>query len=349
MKNAERSPVVKRTILIVLSVVLTVILIALIVGTAYTERMLNLINKNPDDSTMSQAEYEQYLKDQQATEETGFTGETIDPDDVELDLNKKPVEEKPHIINIMLIGQDRLPGEGRTRSDVMILCTVNKKTKELTLTSFMRDLYVTIPGYQDNRMNATYAFGGMKLLDKCLQQNFGIKVDGNLEVDFDGFRAVIDLMGGVDINLSNSEANYMIKQGYSVKQGMNRLNGRAALAYARNRSIGNGDFTRTERQRKVINSLFEKCRGMSLPQLQKLMEKVLPLITTDMSNREILECLTDVVPMLGAMKVDTKRIPADGTFKYASIRGMSVLLPDLEANRAILNDIMVRTARLAED
>lgn len=349
MKRAERSPGAKRAMLIVLSVVLSVILVTLIAATAYMERMLNLINKNPDDSTMSQEEYEQFLKDQQATEETGFTGETIDPDDVDLNLHDKPVEEKAHIINIMLIGQDRRSGEGRTRSDVMILCTVNRKTKELTMTSFMRDLYVSIPGYSDNRMNATYAFGGMKLLDKCLQENFGIKVDGNIEVDFDGFKDVINLMGGVDIYLSNSEANYMRRKGYKVEQGLNRLNGAAALAYARNRSIGDGDFTRTERQRKILDALFEKCRGMSLTQLKNLMEKALPMITTDLTNREILDYLVELVPMLRDIKVSTSRIPADGTYKYASIRGMSVLLPDLEANRVILDEIMARTVRPADN
>ncbi len=350
MKRTGISPRAKRVMLIVLSVVLAAILIALIAGTAYMERMLNLINKNPDDSTMSREEYEQFLKDQAATEETNFTGETINPGDVNLDVNKKPIEEKEHIINIMLIGQDRRPGEGRQRSDVMILCTVNKKTKELTLTSFMRDLYVAIPGYKDNKMNATYSFGGMKLLDKCLETNFGVKVDGNIEVDFDGFADIVDLLGGVDIYLSNSEANHLIYNGHSAVPGMNHLNGEAALMYTRNRSVGNGDFTRTERQRKVLNALFEKCRGMSLGQLQKLMEKALPMITTDMSNRELMGLLTDMVPMLGDMQVNTNRIPADGTYSYASVSGVgSVLVPDLEANRAILDEIMTRTVRPAKD
>ena len=147
MKDRGISPGTKRTLLIILSVFLSVVLVVLIAGTAYMERMLNLINKNPDDSTMSREEYEQYQKDQLATEETGFTGETIDPNDVNLNLNDKPVENQENMINIMLIGQDRRPGEGRQRSDVMILCSINKKTKELTMTSFMRDLYVSVPGY----------------------------------------------------------------------------------------------------------------------------------------------------------------------------------------------------------
>ena len=131
---------------------------------------------------------------------------------------------------------------------------------------------------------------------------------------------------------------------------MNHLDGEAALMYTRNRSVGNGDFTRTERQRKVLSALFEKCRGMSLTQLQKLMEKALPMITTDMSNRQLLDLLMDVVPMLTTMQVNTNRIPADGTYSDAYVSGVgSVLVPDLEANRDILQDIMTRTTRLAKD
>ena len=348
MRDRRVPPGTKRVLLIILSVVLSLVLVVLIMGTAYMERMLNLINKNPDDSTMSREEYEQFQKDQ-ATEPTSFIGETIDPNDVNLNLNEKPAEAQENIINIMLIGQDRRPGEGRTRSDVMILCTINKTTKELTMTSFMRDLYVSIPGYGDDKMNHAYAYGGMKLLTKCMDTNFGIHIDGNIEVDFRGFQGVIDLMGGVDIYLSNSEANHLVNNGHSAVPGMNHLDGKAALAYARNRSVGNGDFSRTERQRKVLNALFEKCRGMSLSQLQTLMENVLPLITTDMTNRQILDYLVDMVPMLGDMQVNNNRIPADDTYQYASIRGMSVLLPDLAANRALLEDIMTRTTRLPKE
>lgn len=330
----------KRTLLIILTVGLVIILAILVASVAYMESLLNLINKNPDDSTMSASEYQDFLNSQTEEVDPGFTGETMDPGDVDWNLNEDGVVDQAHIINIMLIGQDRRPGEGRQRSDVMILCTVNTETKELTLTSFMRDMYVAIPDYQDNKMNATYAFGGMKLLDKCLEQNFAIHVDGNVEVDFAGFTGVIDLLGGVDIYLSNSEANSLIAQGHSAHAGTCHLNGAAALSYARNRSIGNGDFSRTERQRKVMNALFEKCKGMSLTQLKGLMEKALPMITTDMTNRQILDYLTRIVPMLGSMKVSTQQIPAEGTYKYAYIRDMSVLLPDLEKNREILKKIV---------
>ena len=343
MKRIEINPKTKRILLIILSVLLAVILIALILGTAYMEKMLNLINRNPDDSTMSREEYEQFQQEQQATEETGFTGETIDPNDVTLNLNDKPVESQEHIINIMLIGQDRRPGEGRSRSDTMILCTVNKKTKELTLTSFMRDLYIAIPGYYEDRMNHSYSYGGMKLLDKCLETNFGIKVDGNIEVDFNGFTDVIDLVGGVEIELSNSEANYLVQRGHEATPGWNVLYGEVALEHARNRTVGNGDFSRTERQREVIDAMIKKCKGMSLTQLNGLLTKALPMITTNLSNKEIMNYLVDVFPMLSNLQIHTQQIPAEGTYKYAYFdHAGSVLLPDLDANREILKEILTK-------
>lgn len=330
----------KRILLIIFNVGLAIILALLIAGVAYMESLLNLINKNPDDSTMSAEDYQAFLDSQKETMDPNFTGEVIDPDDLDWDINTDEVKNEEHITNIMLIGQDRRPGEGRQRSDVMILCTINTAKKELTLTSFMRDMYVPIPGYYDDRINACYKLGGMKLLGKCMESNFSVYVDGMLEVDFDGFTDVIDTMGGVDIYLTQSEANYMIMNGFSVKAGMNHMNGETALFYARNRSVGNGDFTRTERQRKVISALVDKCKGMSLPQLKKLAEKILPMFTTDLTNREIVAYTSELLPLLKDLKVNTQRIPADGTFKDAWIREMSVLVPDLAANREILKTIM---------
>ncbi len=341
MKKKEISAKTKRTLLIVISVVLAVVLVLLVAATAYMESILNLINKKPDDSTMSSSEYEDFINDQTETMGENFTGETLDPDDVHWSDHTGTVEKEEHIINIMLIGQDRRPGQGRQRSDVMILCTVNTSKKELTLTSFMRDMYVQIPGYSDNKMNATYALGGMKLLNRCMEVNFGVHVDGNLEVDFDGFADVIDLMGGVDIVLSRSEANHLISFGHNAVEGLNHLDGQAALMYSRNRSVGNADFDRTGRQRKVLNALIEKCRGMNVAELNSLLLKALPMITTDMSNKEIMNYMLEILPILSSLKVNNQRIPADGTYRSAYFNHAgSVLIPDLEANRELLKICM---------
>lgn len=204
-------------------------------------------------------------------------------------------------------------------------------------------MYVQIPGYHANKMNAAYALGGMTLLEKCMKTNFGVYVDGFFEVDFKGFVDLIDLVGGVDIYLSNSEANYLKNNGYDVHAGLCHMNGKTALAHARNRSIGNSDFSRTERQRKVIGALLEKCRDMSLSQMKKLVEKALPMLTTDLTNRQILNYLLQIAPLMSELKVTNQRIPADGTFsdKFVADIG-SVLMPDLGANRKLLEDCLAK-------
>lgn len=107
-----------------------------------------------------------------------------------------------NIKSILLIGQDKREGESRQRSDSMILATLDKDQGTVSLTSFMRDLYVAIPGYSTTRINAAYAYGGMDLLDQTLEENFGVKIDGNVEVDFEVFQVLVDKVGGIDLELT---------------------------------------------------------------------------------------------------------------------------------------------------
>jgi len=342
VKKWEITPKKKRVLLIILCCFLSLVLLAGIAGVVvlgYIEGKLNLINKKPDDSTMSPSEYQDYLENEDESADPGFTGEVVvDPTEDE-EVEYVPLEGDNNIVNIMLIGQDRLPGEGRTRSDTMILLTVNKKTKEIMMTSFLRDMYVRIPGFDKNKMNAAYAFGGMKLLGKTLAVNFGVHVDGNIEVDFDGFTKVVDLIGGIDIKLSAAEAAYLNKFGHEAQEGMNHLDGAAALMYARDRSSGGGDFGRTQRQRNVINLIFQKCKKMSFSQLNNLLTNILPMVTTDMSNKEILGYMTDLFPLISGAELKTQRIPADGTYEYGySEKGRSILVVDFAANREILKN-----------
>ena len=126
------------------------------------------------------------------------------------------------LINILLVGQDRRPNEGRQRSDAMILCSFNPETNRMSAISFLRDLYVQIPGYDDNRLNAAYAFGGFELIKETFNHNFGITVDGCLESDFEGFEKIIDAVGGVEIELTSEEAEIV---GDGASQGTCNLNG----------------------------------------------------------------------------------------------------------------------------
>lgn len=267
-------------------------------------------------------------------------------DDKDVDPTKPVVDDKDvewwegdalnddHLINILLVGQDSRTG-ARERSDAMILCSINPDTGDVSLISFMRDLYVQMPeGYVDNRMNAAYAFGGFPFLYEVLYKNFGITVDGGMEVNFDGFKNVIDAVGGVDIELTSGEANIV---GQGAVAGMNHLNGSQALEYSRIRKIGS-DFQRTERQRIVLQSVFNSVKNADLTTLLSLVDTLIPMVTTDMTNTQILSLATKLLPSISSLKLSSYRIPADDAYYGATIRGMSVLVPDLELNRKHLQE-----------
>ena len=254
-----------------------------------------------------------------------------------------------HIVNILLIGQDRREGEERARSDSMILCTFNKRTKQITMTSFLRDLYVPIPGHGSNRINAAYTLGGMKLLDKTLRENFGIYIDGNVEVDFGHFAQIIDLLGGVDMELRQDEANFINKEtGSDLSAGMQRLNGEQALMYSRIRKLdSDGDFSRTDRQRKVMSALFQAYKNSGINTMLSLVKQILPMVDTDMGTIEMMLLAMELVPMLSQAEVVSQHVPAAGTYTDQNIQGMSVLVPDTDAVRQMLENTLLDTAAVS--
>lgn len=331
----------RRILIVVLCAVLASVVLISAGAMLWLNSVLGRINRPDENVTISDAEAEDILNETDPVEEN-FTGEVLDPDEIELpDTPAEQIEKADHIINILLIGQDRRPSQGRQRSDAMILCTVNTDEKTLVMTSFLRDLYVKLPEYngktyRDNRINTTYAIGGMPMLDDCLALNFGVNVDHNIEVDFSGFEKIINIVGGVDIELTVGEAGIV---GGGARAGINHLDGEQALNYARIRKL-DSDFGRTNRQRKVLSALLAKAKTLSLSQLQELLDAIIPLITTDMSNGDIMGYLLDLFPILTKLELTTQYIPAEGTYRGAMVRGMSVLVPDMEANREILRETL---------
>lgn len=336
----------KKRFLVALCVILSLILAALIALTAFLQDKFDRLNRvDGPQETLSQDQ----VPDETDPVDPGYTGPTLHPDDVIWGDDPTDIIGGDHLVNILLVGQDRRPGQGRQRSDAMILCTFNTDTKTLTMTSFLRDTYVQIPGYQDNRLNVPYVLGGFPLLNETLEVNFGIHVDANVEVDFSGFAGIIDAMGGVDMELTSAEAEYLNRRGnwdvpgvynWSLTAGMNRLTGEQALAYSRIRYL-DSDFGRANRQRKVLTALVEKCRDLSLLELNSLIDTLLPYVTTDMSNSQITGYVMSLFPMLADCTIATQHIPADNAYTPTMIRGMSVLLPDIEKNREILyNSLM---------
>lgn len=250
------------------------------------------------------------------------------------------------LVNILLIGQDAREGESpsQARSDSMILCTYNKNTRQLTMTSFLRDLYVPIPGHGSNRINAAYTYGGAALLQKTIDQNFNIAIDGCMEVDFSHFSHIIDSLGGVEIELRQDEAEVINQQtGSALTEGTHLLDGFQALTYSRIRSLDlDGDFSRTTRQRKVINALANSLRGSGIQELTPVISKILPMITTDLNRGQLLLYALEILPALSQMDIRSQSIPAEGTFTDQTIDGMAVLNADMEAQHRYLQETLLK-------
>jgi len=344
----------KKILLTVLILLLLLVAGTITAGALYYNSMLNLVTR-PEEAAS-----ENILSDDQLKDILGFVPEklVLDPQEstsAAKEEKKEGNKAEDAVVNIMLIGQQARKNEVAKLSDTMILCSINKETKTITLTSFLRDLYVKLPDFQGhicgkNRINVAYNLGwywsgekgGMEMLDQLILENFGVEIDYNVEVGFEAFKSVIDILGGADMELTADEARY-IQVGNEA--GMYHLDGESALNYARTRhaNAGDNDFNRTNRQRKLITHLLNKCRSMSISDLHNILKEILPLVITDMTNEEITQCALELLPMLVDLKIESNQVPAEGTywFDMIDIIGVesSVIICDLEKNAELLAQI----------
>lgn len=335
-----------RVALIILCVVLSLILIVISGVGLYVNYLYGRMEYVDQDTTITPEDAQSLVIQDAEDIDPDSTEDIIDSEDVTFNHEGLDnVEQGDHIVNIMLVGQDAREGESTQRSDTMMLLTFNTYKKTITLTSIMRDQYVQIPGYGKTKLNHAYQYGGMSLMNETLYNHFGIEIDGNFEVNFTGFEKIIDLLGGVDIELTKAEVKYLKSKGYSyVKVGMNHLPGDCALLYARLRSIDT-DYARAERQRNVMMSLFEAYKDLSYTQMLSLLHEILPMLKTNMTMSDITGYAMDLYPMLSGARIETLRIPVDGTFKGGYVKvseGLKLWCQyniDFEANRKVLEEI----------
>ena len=286
---------------------------------------------------------------------TDIGDDTISADEVKWDQLYEEVKRDKEIKNIILIGQDRRPTDTEpARSDTMILCSINKRTNQITLISFMRDMYVPIPGYSDNRINAAYNYGGASLLKETLQNDFGVVIDNAIEVDFEGFIKAMTAVGDLEIELSQEEAEYLNGIGtvmnaeaglpggnWNLHAGKNLLKPDQALAYSRTRHVGRSDWERTDRQRRVLMAAFGKVSQMSVSEQLDLVNAVIPYFATDMTDNEILGYVYYIAKE-GIHVGDTFRVPADGAYTNERINNMAVLVPNLQKNSDLIKDSLYK-------
>lgn len=260
----------------------------------------------------------------------------VDPDSIHLDSAVEATQSED-VINILICGEEAI-FDDRGRTDSIMIATINLKDTQLSLTSIMRDTYVQIPGFSDNKINAAYHNGGMKTLVKTIKQNFGINVDGYVLVNFDSFQDIIDAIGGVDIELSEEEVRYLNSTNYisnrayhTLTVGMNHMNGNQALGYSRVRYVskdGNvGDFARTLRHRTVMTAIYNKMMDKSILELVAMIPKILPMLTTNIKKADVINYLTAGVQVREKNpKLKTLNVPIEGCYKITRVGRMSVIL-----------------------
>ncbi|MBR5247280.1 MAG: LCP family protein [Clostridia bacterium] len=260
-------------------------------------------------------------------------------------------------INILLVGADAREGETESRSDTMILVTLDHKNQQIKLTSFLRDSYVEIAGKnRKSKLNSAFFVGGIQGLTDTLEMNFKVDIDYYAMVDFEIFTTIVDEIGGINVEVTEKESRYSkwakndgelipIEAGESVS-----LNGKQALWYSRMRSL-DSDFMRTQRQRKVITAIVEKSKTLSMDELYNLAKTIIPLVKTNLDSKEILNMGTDaLVKKLYTYDIFQQQIPANGTWHDENISGVGAsLVMDLDENVDILHKFLSEKQELSEE
>lgn len=235
------------------------------------------------------------------------------------------------ILNILLVGLDDDSG-GSSRSDTLMLMSVDKINKAIKLTSFLRDMWVAIPGHDKSRINAAFTFGGIDLTVKTIENNFNIDIDHTVIVDFDMFKNIIDALGGVEVEITQKESDFINRTtSVTVKPGVNKLDGKGALVYARIRKL-DSDFNRTQRQRKVITAILKKAVNTNPLSLLSAVTKIMPSVKTDINALQLTGLALNALKYI-KFDINQLQVPADNAYTSKRIKGQAVLVPDMDKNR----------------
>ena len=255
------------------------------------------------------------------------------------------------VYNVLLIGVDRRDDSWAGNSDSMILLSINREKKQLSLISLMRDTYVEIPEIGMDKLNAAHAYGAGPLLVETVSQNFEIDVDRYVRVDFEGMINIIDRIGKMQISMTDDEVivandyiramcdsldrdpeDYLIPEGGTIE-----CDGMRAVAYARIRYVGNYDYQRTERQRLIMTNLIQELSDMNLFEIYDTALDILPLVTHNIPESEIWSLLLQATELFDYTIVQD-RIPYDGLFENQKINEQDVLVPEWEETIERLKD-----------
>lgn len=264
----------------------------------------------------------------------------VDPKAEKVKIAEEDQKDKD-VFNVLLVGTDsRDPNSDKGRSDSMMLVSFNKKQNKSTVISFMRDTLVDIDGYGRSRLGHTYAYGGVGLTINTLNQTYGLDIQNYVTISFDNLVNVIDEIGGVEVYISEEEAEYYRKNGMpDIIAGDVTLTGSQALAHARNRTLGS-DFERTRRQRSVMYGIYRKIMSeKDISALLPLINYCVTQVETNMSVTEIYDMAKEVLSTED-LKMQQACAPQEGTYTPIVYEGMDVLEIDVDANKKMIEDLL---------
>ena len=301
------------------------------------------------------------ISDNTSTKATSSTLPTSDGTFSKSQLSNDELLEDSKVLNVMLFGEDNARGQEFGRSDSMIMLSIDNRHKKLKMTSFQRDSYVYVDGYGYDKLTNAYAYGGPKLTIQTIESNFGVKVDRYAVVDYASFIEIIDVLGGIDLELTQEEIDYINYQLYKNKQSDTRttitdapgkvhLTGQQALWYARNRGldsseegigIAGDDWDRTSRQRKLLETMFNDMKGADLTQIISIVGKVGPLVTTNLKKDEITALVSHSMTYL-TYSVEQYTVPEEGQWYYMNDTpvGSVIAFSDLETQRKLFAEFI---------
>lgn len=248
-------------------------------------------------------------------------------------------------MNIALFGLDRRSKEEKSRADSIMVANINFETKTINLVSILRDTLVDIKGHGKDKLNHSYAYGGPELSMETINSNFDLDINKYVSVDFFSLAKVIDIIGGVDIDLKDYEANQInqnlneinnieklpAETDYIQGSGLKTLNGRQAVAYCRIRKVGNGDYERTQRQRNVLKAILAKYEKLDSGKRFEVSMEMISQVTTNIPINDIKELQSKILNDKD-FTINQHMIPFEGSFETEIIDKKWVIDANMQEN-----------------
>jgi len=331
-----RRPGMKKTFFRVLIVILSAIFVAGAAVYFIVAGRLDKVDRFDTNDALVTLDY----KDAQPTEETESSKSTSE--------ESTESQDGSGVLNILLVGQPQKSEDTKAQCDAIVLCTIHKLEKKVILTSFHSDTLVSIPGHNERTLSEIGELGGVGLLNTTLEHNFGVHPDYNIAVNVSDFIKIIDNLGGVSVTLVQGEADCLnafgeeqISEKWMLKAGTNRLTGVQALHYARMTQSGT-DYGRNDRQKRLMIAFLNEFKHADLKHVKDLAVEIAQMLSTDMTDQQIIQLVGDVLPLLGDTKIVDQSIPVEGQYSMERVGKNDVLVMN-EDQRDVSRELILKT------